>query len=69
MDYKKYAYLDNVSTFQFESYLGKLKSMSTKVKREKEITIKKGDIYLINNCKNCFIILIINSNNINLNYI
>ena len=83
MDYEKYGHLDNVSTFQFESYLGKLKSMITsgslpvkqligrlyerkniQVKRKKENTIKKGDIYLINNCKNCVVVISINSNNI-----
>ena len=83
MDYEKYGHLDNVSTFPFESYLGKLKAMLTsgslpvkqligrlherrniKLKRKNENTTKKGDIYLINNCKNCVVVLSINSNNI-----
>lgn len=29
MDYEDYGHLDNVSTFKFESYLGKLKKMLT----------------------------------------
>ena len=32
-----------------------------KLKRKNENTTKKGDIYLINNCKNCVVVLSINS--------